>query len=173
MVSRNCKICETSFDVKTDKTRKVYCCKQCKLIAAKRKLKSKYDANPDEARRKAREAYFRNHDDSKKRARIRVKQARLVNPEVFKRNKLKSTYGISMEDFLGILDSQGNKCTICSRKLSGKVNSKELKGFVDHDHQTGAVRGILCLYCNSIIGYCREQRQVLLSAIEYLEKFKE
>jgi endogenous inhibitor of DNA gyrase (YacG/DUF329 family) len=172
MISRECKICGANFDVTTINNRKVYCSKNCKSVADKRLLKSKYDANPEEARTRAREAYLRNHEENKERSRERVKQARLSNPDSFKRHKLKSTYGISIEEFSTLLETQAYKCLICARQISGKVNSKDLKAFVDHDHKTGAVRGALCLYCNSVIGYCREDKSVLLAAIDYLKKFK-
>lgn len=171
MINRDCKICGIKFDVKTNNNRKIYCSKNCRSTAEKRLLKSKYDANPAQARKKAREAYYRNHDENKKRSCERMQQSRISNPERFKRGKLKYTYGILMEEFTTLLDSQGHKCLICTKKLSGKVNSKDLKAFVDHNHETGTVRGVLCLYCNSLIGYCREDKLVLLSAIDYLKKF--
>lgn len=171
VINRECKICGINFDVKTNKVRKIYCSKNCKSTAEKQLLRSKYNANLEQARKKAREAYYRNHDENKNRSRERMKQARISNPERFKRDKLKYTYGISMEELTTLLDSQGHKCVICTKKLSGKVNSKDLKAFVDHNHETGTVRGVLCLYCNSLIGYCREDILVLLSAIDYLKKF--
>jgi hypothetical protein len=171
MTSRECKICGVNFDVKTSKNRKVYCSKNCKASADKRLLKAKYDANPEAARKRAREAYLRNHDENKKSSRERLKKARESNPDSFKEHKLKSTYGISMDEFFVLIDSQGHRCLICARQISGKVNPKELKAFVDHNHKTGAVRGVLCLYCNSVIGYCREDKLVLLAAIDYLKKF--
>ena len=171
MINRECKICGIKFNVKTNNVRKVYCSKNCKSTADKRVLKSKYDANPELARKRAREVYYQNHDDNKRSARKRMRQARISNPESFKKLKLRSTYGISMEEFTTLLDSQEHKCAICVRELSGKVNSRDLKAYVDHNHETGTVRGILCLHCNSLIGYCREDKGVLLSAIDYLKKF--
>jgi endogenous inhibitor of DNA gyrase (YacG/DUF329 family) len=172
MVNRVCKICGTNFDVKTNSNTRIYCSKDCKATANKEILKLKYHANSEEARKKAREAYYRNHDDNKERSRERMKQARFSSPDSFKGHKLKSTYGISVEEFSALLDSQGHKCLICGRQISGKVNSKDLKAFVDHDHKTGAVRGLLCVYCNSLIGYCREDKSLLLAAIGYLKKFQ-
>lgn len=172
MISRDCKICGTNFVVPTIKNRKIYCSKNCNNVANKNKMKLKYDSNPEEARRKARESYFKNHDKNKAKSRERVKQARRLNPDLFKKSKLKSTYGLSEEQFLNMLNSQSNKCAICFKKVSGEVNSEDHKAFVDHNHKTGTVRGILCLYCNSVIGYCREDKLVLLAAIDYLEKFR-
>jgi DNA-directed RNA polymerase subunit RPC12/RpoP len=171
MINRECKICGTKFYVKTSNIRKVYCSKTCKITADKQTLKAKYDANPELARKRAREGYYQKHDDNKRSARERMRQARISNPERFKELKLKSTYGISMVEFTTLLISQEYKCAICAKRLSGKVNSGDLKAYVDHNHETGTVRGILCVYCNSLIGYCREDRIVLHLAIDYLKKF--
>jgi DNA-directed RNA polymerase subunit RPC12/RpoP len=140
-------------------------------VADKRRLKSKYDDNPEAAREKAREAYYQNHAAKKKIARESVKRARFSNPERIKSYKLKSTYGIGLEEVTTLLESQEYKCVICQRKLSIKVKSKDLRAYVDHDHKTGVVRGVLCVHCNSLIGYSRENKTVLLAAIDYLKKF--
>ena len=171
MINRECKICGINFVVTTIKNRKVYCSKNCKNVADRQKLKLKYDLNPGEASRKVRESYFKNHDANKAKVRERVKQARKSNPSLFKINKIKSTYGLSAEEYVHLLDRQKHMCPICDREISGEVNSEKLKAFVDHDHKTGVVRGILCLYCNSLIGYCREDKRILEAAIEYLKKF--
>ena len=92
-------------------------------------------------------------------------------PQQNKIQKLKSTYGISLEAYRSMLETQQNRCAICSTKIDGNVNSDELRAFVDHNHQTGKVRGLLCVHCNSIVGYCREDKSVLLHAIQYLKKF--
>lgn len=89
-----------------------------------------------------------------------------------KTQKLKSTYGISIEVYQKLLETQQNRCAICVRKIDGNVNSEKLRAFVDHNHQTGQVRGLLCVHCNSIVGYCREDKSILLQAIQYLKKFK-
>lgn len=171
MINRECKICGIKFYVKTNNIRKVYCSKTCKITADKQASKARYDANPELARKRALEGYYQKHDYNKRRARERMRQLRITNPEIIKELKLKSTYGISMEEFITLLDSQEHKCAICAKGLSGKVNSRDLKAYVDHNHETGTVRGILCLYCNSLIGYCREDKLVLQSAINYLKKF--
>jgi hypothetical protein len=87
--------------------------------------------------------------------------------------KLKSTYGLSLEAYQNLLEAQQNRCAICSTKINGNVNSDKLRAFVDHNHKTGRVRGLLCVHCNSIVGYCREDKSVLLQAIQYLKKFKQ
>jgi hypothetical protein len=61
--------------------------------------------------------------------------------------------------------AQGGLCDIC--KNPPKPNRALC---VDHDHITGKNRGLLCDYCNSAIGFLKDDTQVLAAAIVYLEK---
>lgn len=80
-----------------------------------------------------------------------------------RKNKLQR-YGLTVEQFSAMLASQSGKCPICQMELkSPKVPA------VDHDHQTGAVRGILCRQCNAAIGQLQDNPTVLRRAAEYLE----
>lgn len=77
-------------------------------------------------------------------------------------------YGIVKSQFLQLAADQDGKCAICQ-------TPEDLleKGFVvDHDHKTGAVRGLLCHHCNSGIGMLRDNISTLQSAIQYLSKSK-
>jgi hypothetical protein len=76
---------------------------------------------------------------------------------------LRRLYGITPEDYQAMLDSQGGLCAICKVAPSAKLLS------VDHDHTTGAVRGLLCASCNRGLGYLNEEPGRLRAAAEYLE----
>lgn len=58
-------------------------------------------------------------------------------------------------------------CDICGREVSGRGRH------VDHDHETGEVRGVLCLNCNLALGHFNDSIENLARAIEYLERSKE
>lgn len=76
-------------------------------------------------------------------------------------------YGITMDDKERMLIEQDYKCSICGKEL-------ELFGrdtHVDHSHDTGEIRSILCNSCNSMIGHAKEDRNILLKAVEYLDRF--
>ncbi len=74
-------------------------------------------------------------------------------------------YGISAHEYERRAEAQGNVCAICGNaQTAGRY--KYLS--VDHDHETGAVRGLLCLSCNSGLGHFRDDPDVLMAAIEYL-----
>jgi hypothetical protein len=87
------------------------------------------------------------------------------NKERHRRNKLKRTYGITIEQYDEILKAQNGVCAVC-RKSASRVTSKHL--FVDHDHKTGKVRGLLCGNCNSLLGHAKDSLVILKDAIHYL-----
>lgn len=79
-------------------------------------------------------------------------------------------YGITRELFDKMLKDQDYKCAI----TSCDVKHEKLKNglIVEHCHTTGKIRGLTCNYCNNAIGFLREQKQIALDIITYLEKFK-
>jgi len=84
-----------------------------------------------------------------------------------KRRMLKHRYNITLEEYVEMYDKQNEKCAICKEdyELGGR------KGlYVDHDHKTGKVRGLLCPTCNPAIGKFRDSKTILENAIKYLEK---
>ena len=63
--------------------------------------------------------------------------------------QLQNKYGISLGDYNELFIQQGGKCGIC-----GKLQSEfEYPFYVDHDHKTGQVRGLLCCGCNTGLGH--------------------
>lgn len=79
---------------------------------------------------------------------------------------LRSKYGITLEDYGRLLINQGGGCAICHRSDAGVSDGRRLH--VDHDHQTGRVRGLLCHSCNSLLGHARDQQDILRGAVRYL-----
>lgn len=82
--------------------------------------------------------------------------------------KRKSAYGLTPEAFLKLLQSQGGVCAICARREPGGRGGWH----VDHDHETGVVRGLLCHYCNLMLGMAKDQITVLEAAIKYLSRYR-
>lgn len=70
-------------------------------------------------------------------------------------------YGLSTEAYEAMFAEQGGKCAICRRPPSGALH-------VDHDHETGAVRSLLCSDCNTGLGLFQEAPALLRAAEEYL-----
>ena len=79
-------------------------------------------------------------------------------------HSLKAKYGITLQDYDNLLAAQNGVCAIC-----GTPPGKRRLA-VDHDHKTGAVRGLLCVNCNVALGRLQDNVDILQSMIEYIER---
>ncbi|KKM75769.1 hypothetical protein LCGC14_1386810 [marine sediment metagenome] len=91
------------------------------------------------------------------------KKWREANPKYARDYQYKLKYGISLVTYDYIWDRQGGVCKIC--KLPNK-NGKRLA--VDHNHETGKVRGLLCANCNVMLGFIERSPEIFESAADYL-----
>jgi hypothetical protein len=82
-----------------------------------------------------------------------------------KSSGLKKHYGITLEERDLILHSQNDRCAICRTDDPGKKD-----WCVDHCHTTKRIRGVLCHFCNSVLGYAKDDTVVLKAAIAYLKR---
>lgn len=87
------------------------------------------------------------------------------NPVTKRRAKLKSLYGLSLADYAIMEQKQGGACAICLARPTHVLH-------VDHDHVTGAVRGLLCAPCNLMLGGAKDRSEVLRRGAAYLETAK-
>lgn len=85
----------------------------------------------------------------------------------------KRNYGINDDDLVKMKEDQDYKCYLCGSEgfLIGKNNHSE-KLAVDHCHNTGKVRKLLCHNCNRGLGLFKDNPELLRKAAEYVEKFK-
>jgi len=129
-------------------------------------------------KQKAKRAYEQLNRDKansaqrRRRAR-RADSARAVRREWYAANKdrhrsyaLGGRYGITLQQYERILVAQGGRCACCG--AASNRNGKRL--FVDHDHETGAVRGLLCLKCNAGIGALGDGLTGVGLALVYLSR---
>lgn len=119
-----------------------------------------------EARREAgRKHYSENADAIKAKATAYyvANKARVLAAAVSQ--KWKYRYRLAPEDYFGLLDSQGGVCACCGSKAPG---GKGRLFHVDHDHDSGRVRGLLCHGCNVGIGHFGDDPTRLERAIAYL-----
>lgn len=95
-------------------------------------------------------------------------KAKKSTPEQLRRAKdlrLRRLYGITIEEYEAKLEEQEKRCAICKRPFGKR------KVHVDHDHFTGAFRGLLDYRCNSgILFFCQDEIFILQNAIDYLRK---
>jgi len=95
---------------------------------------------------------------------------RRSNPSRARWIVLKSTFQIDPLTIMDIMNDQRGACAICGCDLV--VPESKTSYSVDHSHSTGEVRGLLCMRCNHLIGNSLDNREILLSAIDYLDKHK-
>jgi len=87
----------------------------------------------------------------------------LENAYKSKSSHLLKKYKITMNDYIGLLERQNGVCAICKETCkSGRYLA------VDHCHETGKIRGLLCLECNRGIGALKDSVSLLECAINYL-----
>lgn len=87
--------------------------------------------------------------------------------EYRRRKKLKERYGITIEQYDSMLAQQGGKCAICGTdKTDGQG-----RFHIDHNHETGSVRSLLCLSCNAGLGHFSDSAALLKAAADYLERW--
>lgn len=68
-----------------------------------------------------------------------------------------------------LLASQDSQCAICRVRLTLKPQTAET-AHVDHDHRTGEIRGVLCMRCNTALGYMLDDANRLRRAADYLDQ---
>jgi hypothetical protein len=105
--------------------------------------------------------YEKNKERIKEQRRLRYRNS---EAERYASKYRKKTYGLSDEEYYALLDAQEWCCAICAKP----VGQEKLDHAIDHDHDTGDVRGILCRLCNLGIGYFRDQPELLDAAKDYL-----
>lgn len=127
--------------------------------------RARYRKNSSAMNEKAKEWRRENPELSKKIVMNWRKKNKDRHDSNLKEWSLKTNYGISLAQRDAMLDSQGNKCAICSSTSTGWTRDWH----VDHCHKTGAIRGILCHLCNMALGYAKDNPATLRNAADYLE----
>jgi len=89
--------------------------------------------------------------------------------EQYLNDRLKRKYGISLADYDERVAEVKGVCEICGGTDFGKYG----RLCVDHDHETGAIRGLLCQHCNTVLGAAKDNPEILMKAILYLENQNE
>lgn len=140
-------------------------CKPCHRMA----MKAYREANPDKVRRNrqrwgaseaGREWATAYRDANRQKLRARERERDLMR-----------TYGLTLGEYEDMSAAQGDQCAICGlSETSIHHRSKEPRALaVDHNHETGAVRALLCNRCNQAIGLLDDDPVLLIAAAVYLQ----
>lgn len=119
----------------------------------------------EERRRQYKAWHFKNQQE-KRTARKKA------SADAARHYSLKSMYGLSRADIEAMHEQQDGRCAICrKRPPEGAVGHKRLA--VDHNHETGKARGLLCFSCNTALGHLKDRLELVRAAVRYLEEYEE
>lgn len=104
--------------------------------------------------------------NNREKDRAQSKKWRTENPRQFLSSKLLHHYGITLDDYEKMLAAQGGACAICR----GEPQNGRTRLDVDHNEETGRVRGLLCGPCNRMIAQGRHNPTTLRAGADYMER---
>jgi hypothetical protein len=144
-------------------------CKKCHVEANK----VRRHANPEANRIYSRERQRAWRQNNPGRARELSKAWQEKNRErhlaTRRAARLRKLYKVTPEFYALMVQAQGGRCLICGKIPEATAHTPGLH--VDHNHETGEVRGLLCNNCNRALGWFQDSIPVLKAAIVYLERF--
>lgn len=147
-------------------------CKICRHIL--------YLLNSDKKKETSRERYKKNreiiltqcsvyYESNREEILERKKKYTKRNKEKKRIYRLEKKFNITETELQNILDSQRGCCEICGDSLLYPDSVRSYA--VDHNHETGEVRGLLCGNCNTALGLIKEDKRIAYSLIKYIEKY--
>ena len=135
-------------------------CKACSLAqraakyASDSEMRARTTARVTRWQQENRERYLANQAWYKTEGRLKASA---------RRSHLKRTFGMTEEEYQRRLREQGGRCAVCKRPPKP---GKSLH--VDHDHETGHVRGLLCFSCNAALGHFQDDLARIDAALIYV-----
>ena len=88
-----------------------------------------------------------------------------------KRKRNLAAYGLTPDGYNALFDAQGGVCAVCGIPAR-RAHARDMRLVVDHDHESGQVRGLLCNRCNRAIGLFADDPVLIRRAISYLLRNK-
>lgn len=140
----------------------------CKLCCKRRQAEYQVQ-NRESVNKTAREWCRRNKEKTNKKC----KEYYDNNPDKVKDYKLRTSFGITLEQYRKMSASQNHTCAICKQPETSKDHRGKLRYLaVDHCHKTGKIRGLLCQKHNRMLGLANDEQYILLAAADYVSKNK-
>ncbi len=134
--------------METEKT-----CRKCKI---KKKLSEFYKTNQNTS------GYAAQCKDCRRKI---VSLYRKSNKSKVNATRIKTKYGITVEEWKVLFDKQKGCCEICGTHQSEITHTLH----IDHCHRTGKVRSLLCRACNHAVGNVKENRDIALRLVKYID----
>ena len=101
------------------------------------------------------------------KARLKEIGSRPESKEKSRAWRLKRDYGITLEDYKDMFERQEGVCAVC---LNPSPHTRLLA--VDHDHETGKLRALLCNACNLTLGGASDNPELLRALADYIERYR-
>jgi hypothetical protein len=132
-------------------------CIECFRAAANARNAANPQANRDRVRR------WQEENPERYREKLKEFKQSPAGKRSDRKGHLRRKFGMSLEDYDELVEKQGGVCAVCG------YPPDEGKSFhIDHDHDSGRIRGLLCSRCNHAIGLLRDDPEVIESALTYL-----
>ena len=127
------------------------------------------ERNKDHAKAKQAEYDKKRWQNKRDEMVAKMKDWKAKNPERWielnRRSDLKKKYGLTTDEYQSLCSSQGNVCAICGMPQNSK-RGPNLS--VDHCHETGKIRALLCVKCNTGLGMFKDDPRLMERAAEYI-----
>ena len=145
-------------------------CRLCRKPASRATYEKEMAENPEARRARIRKSVsdWRARHPGSAAAHSREWYENRGGREWTRRHLFKKKYGITLEQYDEMLSAQEGKCAICRKQETVQQRGKLFLLSVDHNHQTGKVRALLCSKCNRALGFFDEKPRRLLNAAIYL-----
>jgi hypothetical protein len=164
--SRRCPTCKSHTD---DFSPGAGYCRPCAAALKRKRRAAGLEVDTRIDRHAYKPAYWQQYyRENREKVLARNREWQRNNPEkaesVRRNTYLKRTYGITLSDYQALLEAQGSACAICGGQ---DPHGRSLA--VDHCHDTGRVRGLLCDPCNRCVGLLGDRSDVAKAMSRYLE----
>lgn len=94
-----------------------------------------------------------------------------TNKDKFLNRRLRTNYGLTLDEYRTMSEKQNNKCAVCNKvETSIDIRSGKIKLLsVDHCHKTNKIRGLLCNNCNKAEGLLKGNPAIIRKLADYIE----
>lgn len=167
--------------MKTTRNGYIQPCKKCRNEIAREKYRTKPPKIDKEARREANKKYLDGiYADPRRHARLLANKKKFNSSVSYYENYFIKKFGITYDEVKAMFQSQMRRCANrgCGKEIVFYHENKDGRAHpnracLDHDHETGRVRALLCISCNTILGTLETKENLILGLMEYKMKFKQ
>ena len=134
-------------------------------------VKPEKDFSPSPIKKNGLSSYCRACNNIKAKANMLTRPKEL-RQKVLRRHHLKKTFDLTLEQYQAMWDAQLGVCAICGKPETRQTYPTRATSSlsVDHNHETGMIRGLLCHSCNTALGLLYEDPVVIESMLDYVRK---